>query len=100
LAQVGKHGVIGAVIVPVLSALRNPYKSAAYNFSGFSFSCNLHEGLSCILHFALSNWLLFTRNAFSLPIMTLGFPDKFHPGRRPYSGYKTFQILRVQAEKG
>jgi hypothetical protein len=53
LAQVGKHGVIGAVIVPAMNILKKRYKSARYKNTEFSISCNLHEWPSCILHFAL-----------------------------------------------
>jgi hypothetical protein len=53
LAQVGKHGEIGAVIVPATDLDKYRYKSRSYKNTKFPDSCNLHEWPSCILHFAL-----------------------------------------------
>jgi hypothetical protein len=40
------------VTVPVSGFNKNRYKSASYEFSDFFVSCNLHEWLLGVLHFA------------------------------------------------
>jgi hypothetical protein len=84
------------VIVPSSDIEKYRYKSTRYKKWKFSFSCNLHEWPSCILHFALLRAVVWRADMFKDCLRVAKFLFSMP---RPM-GYKTFQIPRVQRQNG